>query len=260
MLGHGITLAFTVLMWWLATGSLMLVCALPRATFAWTLMVGSFGLVVAGYGLVHSAWSTSGTAPYVAFLSAIGVWGWLEMTFLMGFVTGPRRLPCPPEASGWRRFRLAVATLLYHELAIVAGAAIVVALTWGAPNQTGTDSFLILMVMRISAKLNIFLGVPSLADQFLPKHLDYLKSYFCKRSFNWLFPVSMAGAVLVAALLARRALTADGADGVGAALLFTLITLAIVEHLFMIVPWSDAPLWQWAVSINGSKPARGPSP
>ena len=44
------------------------------------------------------------------------------MSFLMGYVTGPRRSPCPDDAQGWRRFGLALQTVLYHELAIAVAA------------------------------------------------------------------------------------------------------------------------------------------
>ena len=61
--------------------------------------------------------------------------------------------------------------ILYHELAIVATALAVVAVTWGGANQVGTWTFLLLWAMRLSAKLNVFLGVPNLTEQFLPEHL-----------------------------------------------------------------------------------------
>ena len=244
MAEHGVTFLFTVLLWWLSTGIVLIVCTLPKRTFGWSLFGGSVVLVVAVYGLACNARATSTTGAYLSFLSALGIWGWLEMSFLMGLITGPRRTPCPPDATGLRRFRLALETLLYHELAMVVAAVVVVLLTWGAPNQTGTFAFLILMVMRISAKLNIFLGVPNLTDEFLPERLSYLKSYFRTRSFNLLFPVSIGGSTLAAILLAQRALGSDGAEAVGFALLFTLLALAILEHFFMIMPLPDAALWR----------------
>ena len=46
-------------------------------------------------------------------LSAI--WGWHELSFLTGLISGPRTIACPPDASGWRRFIMATSTLVYHE-------------------------------------------------------------------------------------------------------------------------------------------------
>ncbi len=155
---------------------------------------------------------------------------------------------------------LALETLLYHELAIVAAAGAVVLLTWAEPNQTGTLAFLILMVMRISAKLNIFLGVPNLTDELLPERLRYLKSYFRTRSFNLLFPVSILGSTVVAVSLAQKALGAHGPEAVGFSMLFTLIALAILEHIFMIVPLPDAALWRWAIPMAATKPIEKLSP
>ena len=233
--------------WWLSTGLVMWLCALPKRTFGWSFAAASFVLIASVYGLIESASNVSAAGAYIAFASALGIWGWIEMSFLMGFITGPRTTPCPAGVTGFRRFGLALEALLYHELSIVIAAAGVVALTWHAPNQTGTFAFLILMAMRISAKLNIFLGVPNLTEEFLPERLAYLKSYFRKRDFNLLFPVSIAISTTVAVVLARRVLGADGAEAVGFALLLALVALAMLEHFFMIMPLPDAVLWRWAL-------------
>jgi putative photosynthetic complex assembly protein 2 len=246
---HGLAFGLAVLAWWASTGAIIMLCALPRRTFGWSMAGATLTLAVAIYGLIHSAWDGGWGAVYVAFLSAIGIWGWIEMSFLLGYITGPRTTPCPADAAGWRRFHLALQTVLYHELVIVAAGIAVVALTWKAPNQTGTLAFLILMAMRISAKLNIFLGVPNLTDELLPERLSYLKSYFRKCDVNLLFPVSVGLSMLVALVLAQQALAADGTRAAGLALLFTLLALAILEHFFMIMPLPDALLWRWAMPM-----------
>jgi putative photosynthetic complex assembly protein 2 len=212
-------------------------------------------LAVALYGLVASAAETSISATYVAFLSAIGVWGWLEMGFLMGYVTGPHAEPCPPDARGWRRFGLAVTALLYREFSIIVVGLLVAILTSGQPNQIGALTFLILLAMRLSAEFNLFLGVPRLPDAFLPEGLMYLKSYFRTRRFNLLFPVSILGSSIPAILLARRAIGAEGAEAVGFGLLFVLLALAILEHFFMMIPLADAALWRWAKPMTMPKSA-----
>jgi putative photosynthetic complex assembly protein 2 len=255
MLQHSLSFGFTVLLWWLGTGLILKLSTLPTRTFGWSLFGGSMMLAVSLWGIMKTAQMTSAAGAYLAFLSAVGIWGWLEMSFLMGLITGPRCAPCPVEARGWQRFRLALETLLYHELAILGAAVSVITLTWNAPNQTGTLAFLILTVMRISAKLNIFLGVPNLSDDLLPERLHYLKSYFRKRSFNLLFPVSILSSGLVAAALAQRALGTEGADAIGCALLFTLLALAMLEHFFMMMPIQDGLLWVWATPAPATKPA-----
>jgi hypothetical protein len=190
------------------------------------MFAASLVLVAAVYGLAQSAWNTDSTGAYISFLSALGVWGWIEMSFLMGIITGPRTAPCPEDAIGWKRFRMALQTLLYHELTIAAAA---VAIT-------------------------IFLGVPKLTDEFLPKRLAYLKSYFRKREVNLLFPVTVGAATLMAAVLAESALGTNGAEAISFALLFSLLALAILEHLFMILPLPDATLWRWALRSASTSP------
>ena len=206
MAGHGLAVFLAILAWWFSTGVILLLCALPKKTFGWSLTAASIVAGGAIYAFLGSARDTSAAGTYISFLSALCIWGWIEMSFLMGFVTGPRTAPCPDGAVGWYRFRLAIQTLLYHELTIAGAAVALVALTWGAPNRTGTLAFLILMAMRISAKLNIFLGVPNLTDEFLPARLGYLKSYFRRCETNLLFPVCITASTLVAIILAHKAL------------------------------------------------------
>lgn len=249
MAQFGLAVLAAILMWWLSTGVILVLGALPRKTFPWSMFGATLLLVPATYALSESAGDTTSSGAYLAFLCALCFWGWIEMSFLLGYITGPSKEPCPPQARGWERFRLATQVLLYHELAIIFGAFIIIALTWGAPNQTAALTFLVLLAMRISAKLNIFLGVPNLTDEFMPAHLAYMKTYFRKKSFNAVFPVSVILSVVAAYVFAHDAITATPgtADAVGATLLFTLVALALLEHFFMIMPLRDAALWRWAV-------------
>ncbi len=81
-------------------------------------------------------------------------------------------------------------------LVLLAGA--VAAVTWGGVNQTGMWTFLVLWIMRQSAKLNIFLGARNLNESFLPAHLKYLQTYFTRKAMNPLFPFSVLLSSLVA--------------------------------------------------------------
>ena len=62
---------------------------------------------------------------------------------------------------------------------------------WGGANQTGWWTYIVLWSMRLSAKLNLFLGVHNLSESFLPTHLRYLQTYFTRRACNWLMPFSV---------------------------------------------------------------------
>ena len=110
----------------------------------------------------------SAAGAYTAFTCAIVVWGWLEMSFLMGFITGPRKHACLECCSGWRHFLHASQAIIFNELATLAGAVAILA---------ATDSF---------------------------KTTAY-------------------------------------------ALMASLLTLAVLEHWFMVIPLPSEKMWKWAM-------------
>jgi putative photosynthetic complex assembly protein 2 len=238
---------FALLIWWFSTGLILYLDSLPPRTFRRSMLGATAVLIAALYGLATSSVHNTIAAAYIAFTSAVLVWGWLEMAFLMGFITGPRPAPAPPGATGWSRFRYATLAILYHELSLVAGAVVVLALTWGAENQLGWWTFLTLWIMRLSAKLNLFLGVPQLNAELLPEHLQFLKSYLTKKSMNFLFPVSMIASVIAAVIVVQRLIASRDLpfESTGLTLVAALIVLAIVEHWLMILPIPATKLWDW---------------
>ncbi len=249
MIDRGLAALFVLAVWWLSTGLVLGMVWLRASTHR--LSLASFSvLALAGlFGLSWSAQRATSAGAYLAFASALAVWGWHELSFLLGAVTGPRKEPCPPGAVGLRRFLLATATVIHHEVAMAVTLGAVVALTWGAPNQVGTWTFLVMWIMRLSAKLNVFLGVRNLSEEFIPDHLRYLPSYFRRARMNPLMPFSLAGATTVTVLLASEAL-APGANAyvlVGRTLVATILALAVVEHVFLAVPVPDKVLWRWAI-------------
>lgn len=256
MAEQGIALVSVILVWWFSTGAILYLGGLPRRTYPWTMVAATAALAVSIAALVLSARELTTGNVYIAFLAALGVWGWIEISFLLGLVTGPRTAPCPPSATGWRRFRLATETLIYHELMIAGAAIAIVTATWGEPNQTGTLAFLTLTAMRLSAKLNIFLGVPNLAHEMMPQRLAYLKTYFRKRRFNAAFPVSVVLATAAAIEIGGRAFGpgAEGPAATGAILVFTILALGLLEHFFMMVPLQDSALWRWAMPTPAAAP------
>lgn len=247
--GPGTALVATALIWFTSTGLIAWAANRPRATFgrslAWGGWIGAAGLTA----VALSARSEGAMAAYAGFSGALAIWGWLELAFLTGAVTGPRRAPCPPSARGWRRFRLAAATVMHHELALGAALLLLVSLSWGAPNPTGALAFALLFALRLSAKINIFAGAPNFSDELLPAHLSYLKSYFGPRRLRAALVVSVALTALLALWLAARALGAPAGSGAAASagLLAALAALGALEHLFLALPLRDAALWRWAM-------------
>jgi putative photosynthetic complex assembly protein 2 len=254
-----IAVAFAVFMWWFCTGIVLLLDNLPRTTFRWSLLLSSALGAAALVGLGHTAGQTTLAGVYCAFTCALLVWGWHELSFLTGWITGPRRTPVSDSVTGWPRWRAAIAAILWHELGILAVGALIIVITWNQPNQVGTLTFVMLWVMRVSAKLNLFLGVRNLSLEFLPTHLAYMGSFFRRRAFNALLPWSVIGGLAWATVLVMGA-QAPGASAVtvvGITLVTTLLAMAIIEHLLLVLPLPTTALWRWAMR-NGQTPAVKP--
>jgi putative photosynthetic complex assembly protein 2 len=246
---------FCLFVWWFSTGLIIYLDGLPKHTFKYSMVFNSALTLAALWGLRGSAHDTTTHGAYVAFACGVVAWGWQEISFYMGYVTGPRKAQCPEGCSGWDHFVHAVQTSLWHELAIIASAAIVVGLTWHAPNQIGTWTFLVLWWMHQSAKLNVFFGVRNLNEEFLPEHLSFLKSFFTKKPMNLLFPVSVTISTVILVLMAQQA-TLPGADHfhkVGATFVATMMAFAILEHWFLVLPLPAGKLWSWGLASRDAK-------
>ncbi len=256
---HWYPILFTMFLWWFSTGVILYLDGLPRRTFRWSLAGASVVVAGALMGLAATAEQNSVWASYVAFSCAILVWGWVEMSFLMGLITGPRVTACPQTNNRWHKAWLAFEAIAYHELALLAGAMLIAVMTWDAPNQLGLWTYLVLWVARLSTKLNLFFGVRNLSEEFLPDHLKYMQSYFTRRPMNLLFPFSLILSSLVAVTLWRATIMAGVGPGETVALCFlaTLATLAVVEHLFLVVPINFGALWNWAMASR--RPASSPA-
>jgi len=255
---YALPVLFTLFVWWFSTGVILFLDGLPKRTFRWSMLGATILLGAALYGLSVTAADTSVQGAYAAFACGVLVWGWQEMSFLMGFVTGPRRTPCPSGCAGWPHFGHAIETVLYHELALIAAATAVIAVTWGGSNQVGTWTFLVLWAMRQSAKLNVFLGVRNLSEEFLPDHLRYLESFFKRKPMNLLFPVSITVSTVVAVLMWSRALASDTSafEATGLTFASTLLTLAILEHWFLVLPLPATALWRWGLRSRKADASR----
>ncbi|MGP1281484.1 MAG: putative photosynthetic complex assembly protein PuhE [Parasphingopyxis sp.] len=253
--GHILPLLATLVIWFVSTGLVAWLDNRPRRTFARSLTLAAVGGMIGLGAIVVSAQFATIAAAYVALLGALLVWAWHEMSFLMGAVAGPRRAPCPEGATGWRRFVHATNVLIYHEIALVVTAVILVGLSWGAPNQTGAIAFALLLVMRLSTKLNIFAGVPNMSVDLLPPHLGYLKTYFGPRRFRPWLALALVATTALAVWLGLRAFAApaDSFAAVGASLVFGLAVLGTLEHLFLALPFRDGALWGWALPGRGKR-------
>lgn len=248
----GLAVAYTLFAWWFSTGVILYLDGLPRRTFAFTLQCATVMLGLALWALVHTRNDVSAAGAYCAFTCALLVWAWQELAFLLGVVTGPRRTACPPGATGWRRTACAVQAVLYHELALILLAIAVVACVGPGANRVGVWTYMALWGMRQSAKLNIFLGVRNIGEQFLPLHLRYMASYFRRAPMNPLFPISVTVGTVAAALVWWPLLTQQllPFETAGLALVGTLMALGALEHWLLVLPLPSEALWRWSMGSH----------
>ncbi|MFK7885460.1 MAG: putative photosynthetic complex assembly protein PuhE [Gammaproteobacteria bacterium] len=245
-----------IALWWGFTVAMLYRTGLPEASFPRTLTIAT---VLAFAGLVviaRTAEMSTTLGAYAAFAGALLVWSWHEISYFLGFVTGPRPERCPDDCSTGRRFVLGVQASLYHELAIVATGALLCMLTLGSPNRVGLWTYGILWAMRWSAKLNIFLGVRNLHMDLLPTRLQYLSSFVARASMNPLFPLSMLGATIGVALWVSKILDASSMFVVTSSVLCaTLLSLAMLEHVFLMLNVPDRALWRLGVGQRDQRPS-----
>lgn len=239
---------YTVFLWWFVTGLVMVPYGrsphLKRLWFAGaTLILGA-----AFAGLLFASRRADPLHVYLAATCGIAIWGWHTASYYFGYVTGPK-LPARPQPRGLAaRFRRALRASLYHELAILACALLLAAVTWSAPNRWGLWMFLALWLMHLSSKLNIFLGVRNFYIEFLPAHLHSLKPLLGRQPTNGFMPVAVVLATSITLLLIYRAIApgTPPADAIGRLLVSTMLSLGILEHVLLVAPL-PATLWGWQI-------------
>jgi putative photosynthetic complex assembly protein 2 len=116
-------------------------------------------------------------AVYGSFMMAIVMWGALELSYFKGWLTGPNKAPCPPKLSHWQRFKAGVRTSLHHEIAVIFSASALIGIALISSQVIGTATFILLWLMRWSAKLNLFFGVRNFNCEMLPHPMRYLETY-----------------------------------------------------------------------------------
>ncbi len=247
---------YALFVWWFGTGVVLFADKLPRSAHRLAMAVATALTAGAVYALAVTAEERTLSAALVAFTATVVIWGWHELSFLVGWLTGPRKTPCPEGARGWRRFRYAAGTLIHHEIAIaLTGLALWVWLA-DAANPVAVWTYMILWAMRLSAKLNLFLGAPNVAEEFLPEEMAYLTTYFSKRPMNGLFPISVTTGTLLTAAMAVAAVQTGGFEGAALALAATLTGLGTLEHWFLVLPFREAALWRWWMTNRARRAER----
>lgn len=254
---------FALFVWWFATGAILMTVkhADRRGLRARKIAVLSgLPLIVAGVWAFQTSLTDTGIAgAYMGFLGALGIWGWIELAFLAGIITGPITRPLPDGVREVERFLRAWGTVAFHEFLLVGALILIVMEGWGAPNTFGMWTYLVLYAARISAKLNLYLGVPKINTEFLPTALTHLPSHFRIRRANWLFPISVTALTFaVACWLERLHASTTQGEAIGFALLTAITALALLEHWLMVLPLPDERLWRWMLPSETVAPGRSP--
>ncbi len=208
--------------------------------------------MLAFWGLHISGQALTIAGAYCSFTCAIIIWGWQELAFLFGYITGSRRSDCPADIGGMRRAWYAFQTINYHELTLLVLGLILFLINLESVNQTGFWTYVILWGMRQSTKVNIYLGVLNFNEAFLPQHLKYLITYFRRRAMNLLMPISILASLLFLIPIWTRAASESSLyEMTSSVLLGTLLALGLLEHLFLVLPFPNEWLWKWGYKNNG---------
>jgi len=167
MATYAAPVVYAVLLWWFSTGLILLLDHAPRRTHPWSMAAATLLLAAALVAVRASAGDASGNGAYTAFTAALVVWGWQEMSYYMGFISGPRPVACPPSCRGSERFFAALATSLWHEFAIVIGGLAILAcyLTRAPMNR------LFPLSVTLGTGAAALLGRAALADEVLAHEL-----------------------------------------------------------------------------------------
>ena len=255
---------FVIAVWWFSTGAVLWLAGgergAQRSPYVFMTGVAVLGLA----GAYASARGVGSLTPYLALVSALAIWAWVEFTFLSGRITGSRTIACDPGARGLARFKQAFAAVDYHEYALV-GALITTGLVCLAGGSLEAFWFFALLwAMRISAKLTLFSGAPNFSVDMMPRALAHLPSYFRLDRTGPVFWTSTLLSTLGLAGAAFAFVTGMvPVEGhVFALMLTTFLALAVLEHWFMVLPVADSALWRWAMPSHApaGAPIAGPQP
>lgn len=246
---YALPILFAVFAWWFSTGLILWLINRPRRDHAVIGGVVTVAMLAATTATLFIRSETEPLFAYLGFFLGLVAWGWHETLFLLGFVSGPRKTPCPPGLSTRQRFWVSTETILHHEVSIAVHAVVLALISIGADNIVAALTFFVLWAMRISAKLLVFFGAPNIPEHFLPNQLRYLGSYF-RRTQSRRAALASLG-ITTAMAVSMGFMVADAVPGAFPhtvlLLLTSLVVLAVIEHLALVVRIPDQALWSWAI-------------
>jgi len=238
-----VPIVVVIVAWWLGTGLVLYmqqtIVTIRRPLILTLILVSAASLAA----MLVSAQGSQPWQSYLGFFAAICLWGCIELSYYTGMISGVHKRRCPEKCTTGKRFRLALGASIWHEVSVLFVGGVVLTLLFGADNPVELYSFLVLWIMRWSAKLNLFFGVPNFNTDWFPKRLAYAHSYIRRAPITLFFPLSVVSACLIAAELISRSMTSEYPEALITLLPGILLSLAILEHLFMALPIADSELW-----------------
>jgi putative photosynthetic complex assembly protein 2 len=233
-------IAMVIVTWCLSTAIIFYLDSLPTRTFKWSMAAATLTLA----GCCYISWQLRGDhstfAVAASFAAGLLAWGWTEMALYMGYVTGPRKQRCAGGCSGVAHFGHALSANLWHELVVIGFAFAI----WWIGNSTALWCFVMLWLMHLSARLNVFLGVRNVSAEFVPEHMDVLKGFLRRRTMNPLFPFSCAALIALTIYLAWLPQTFS------ITMAATLAAIGLFEHVLLMLPLPTERMWTWTLSKN----------
>ena len=189
-----LALAVALLLWWLMTGLALMSVHQPRALRQPIFLLVTILATASIWGVEVNSASHTTLATVTGFAMGLIIWAWLELSYLMGYVTGPVKRSATASMTSPQRFYNALGTTIYHEFLVVAVVGIVCVLGAGLPNPTIQNTLAVLWLMRWSTKLNLFFGVRHFNSHWLPDNMRYITSYLRAGKNSWfmLFSTTLA--------------------------------------------------------------------
>lgn len=252
-----VPVGFALLCWWFGTGAVLWLVRRPVVHFPLIRLLGTLVLVLSLFTTYASMSDHGAVQAYLGFASVILMWAWHELAFLTGWITGTRRVALTPGVRGWQRFAESTRVVIWHELALLGNLLLLLVMQQGQSSHVALCTFAILWCMRLSAKLNLFVGVPEVGEHYLPTHLRYLASYFRQRRLGFFFWLTVGVATLIWFWILREGVRAGETLSVGWVLLASLLGLAILEHILMAFPAPVQKLWSWAMARDQPRDLTG---
>jgi putative photosynthetic complex assembly protein 2 len=234
--------AFVIVLWGASTAAIFYVDSLHTRTFRTSMAAATFLLLMSALVIWRYRADTSLFALFASFTAGLLAWGWTELALYMGYITGPRKVRCPDGCHGVEHFGHAVSANLWHELVVIAFAAVI----WWTGNTAAAHCFVMLWLMHLSARLNVFLGVRNVSAEFVPEHMDVLKGFLRRRNMNMLFPFSCLALVALIVWLSRMPTT------IASIMAITLAVLGLLEHILLMLPLPVEKLWNWALARDAA--------